>query len=109
MAMCVYSTGGQPVGFVYEAFIYDLSGMAVGRIVGSRAHRLDGSYVGEWFKDMIVERPSGLPRFVRPVPAPPARPVPERLSCRRAVINYGFADNFELLHPRHDYLAQAAE
>ena len=59
MAMYVYSIDGDPVGFVFETSIYDLGGNPLGRLVGSRVHRFDGSYVGEWFKDMVVRRPQG--------------------------------------------------
>ena len=47
MAMYVYSTEGEPVGFVFGTDIYDLDGAPLGRIVGCRVHRFDGSYVGE--------------------------------------------------------------
>src|ERR1700684_3379603 len=40
MAMYVYSTAGEPVGFLYETFIHDLEGRPLGRIIGSRVHRL---------------------------------------------------------------------
>jgi hypothetical protein len=54
--MYVYSTGGEPVGFVFETYIYDMDGTPLGRIVGCRVHRFDGTYVGEWFRDMVVRR-----------------------------------------------------
>ena len=42
MPMYVYSTEGEPVGFLHEMFIYDTEGTPRGRILGSRVHRLDG-------------------------------------------------------------------
>lgn len=108
MAMYVYSTTGDPVGFVYETNIYDLEGAPLGRIVGSRVHRFDGSYVGEWFRDMVVRRPQGRPRIIPPMEAP--RPLPPiGASFRlRAVVDYGYSDAFPLL--RHDsYMSEAAE
>jgi hypothetical protein len=97
MAMYVYGTGGEPCGFLYETFIHDFEGRPLGRVVGSRVHRLDGSYAGEWFKEMVVERPTARPRAIPPVAAPPWRPSPGTGMRRRAVVDYGFADAFERL------------
>lgn len=112
MAMYVYSTDGEPVGFVFETNIYDLDGAPLARIVGSRVHRFDGTYVGEWFKDMVVRRPQGRPRIVPPVAPPPPRR-PADVSYRlRAVVDYGYADVFPLLRQsvaQDNYLGQAAE
>jgi len=95
--MYVYSTDGEPVGFVFETAIYDLTGAPLGRIVGCRVHRFDGTYVGEWFRDMVVRRPSGRPRLIPPAP-PPARRLPIGASYRlRAVVDYGYADAFPSL------------
>jgi hypothetical protein len=112
MAMYVYSTDGDPVGFVFETHIYDLDGTPLGRIVGCRVHRFDGTYVGEWFRDMVVRRPQGRPRIIPPVPAPPRR-APAGTSYRlRAVVDYGYQDAFPLLRQgagNDAYLGQAAE
>ncbi|HEY5723301.1 MAG TPA: hypothetical protein VIT45_13355 [Allosphingosinicella sp.] len=97
MAMYVYSTGGEPVGFLYENFIHDLDGRPLGRIIGSRVHRFDGSYVGEWFKEMVVERRGAGPLALPPIPVPPARPSPGASWRRRAVVDYGYPDLFDLL------------
>lgn len=95
--MYVYSTDGEPVGFVYEMNIYDLGGDPVGRIVGCRVHRFDGSYAGEWFRDMVVLRPQGRPRTIPAVSPPPSRP-PATASYRlRAVVDYGYEDAFPML------------
>jgi hypothetical protein len=108
--MYVYSTGGEPVGFVFETNIYDLDGVPLARIVGSRVHRFDGTYVGEWFRDMVVERPQGRPRIIAAVAAPPRRP-PAPTSYRlRAVVDYGYHDAFPLLRQgAEDWFGQAAE
>jgi hypothetical protein len=97
MPMYVYSTGGEPVGFLHELFIYDLKGDPLGRILGSRVHRIDGTYVGEWFKEMVVQRPTGRPRAIPPIAPPPARPSPGLSFSRRGVIHYGYPDAFHLL------------
>ena len=97
MAMYVYSTDGDPVGFVFETYIYDLDGTPLGRIVGCRVHRFDGTYVGEWFRDMVVRRPQGRPRIIPPMAVPPRRP-PATTSYRlRAVVDYGYEDAFPAL------------
>ena len=98
MAMYVYSTGGDPVGFLYETSIYDLSGKPLGRIIGSRVHRFDGSYVGEFFKEMVVERPEGRPRPLPAVRPPSPKPSPGISWRRRAVVNYGYQDSFHRLY-----------
>ena len=111
MAMYVYSTEGEPVGYVFETNIYDLDGTPVGRIVGCRVHRFDGTYVGESFRDMVVRRPQGRPRIIPASAAPPPRP-PASASYRlRAVVDYGYQDMFPLLRQSagEDYLSVAAE
>jgi hypothetical protein len=108
MAMYVYSTGGDPVGFLYESYIYDLTGTPLGRILGSRVYRLDGSYAGEWYKEMVVDRPSGFPRDIAPVRIPPRRQSPGFPGRRRAVIDYGFPDRFDRLYEGGAF-RQAAE
>ena len=97
MAMYVYSTGGEPVGFLYENFIHDLDGRPLGRIIGSRVHRFDGSYVGEWFKEMVVEKPGTGKLVLPPIPEPHFRPSPGASWRRRAVVDYGYPDLFESL------------
>ena len=108
MAMYVYSTAGEPVGFLYETFIHDLEGRALGRIIGTRVHRLDGSYAGEWFKEMVVERPGARPRMLPSISSPPWRNPPPTGSRRRAVVDYGFLDAFDRLYEGGE-LSQAAE
>lgn len=112
MAMFVYSTEGDPVGYVFEMNIYDIDGTPLGRISGCRVHRFDGTYVGEWFRDMVVRRPQGRPRIIPAVAAPPPRP-PVSASYRlRAVVDYGYQDMFSLLRQGASdelYLSVAAE
>ena len=97
MAMYVYSTRGEPVGFVMETFIHSFDGQPVGRIIGSRVHRFDGTYVGEWWKEMVVERPEARPRNLPPVRVPPRRDPPPRTWNRRVVLHGGYQDVFHLL------------
>jgi hypothetical protein len=109
MAMYVYSTAGEPVGFLYETFIHDLEGRPLGRIIGARVHRLDGSYAGEWFKETVVERPGARPRTLPPVASPPWRIPPVTGTRRRAVVDYGFADAFQRLYEGISGIPEAAE
>ena len=106
--MYVYSTDGEPVGFVFETNIFDLKGLPLGRIVGCRVHRFDGTYVGEWFRDMVVRRPSGRPRIIAPAPAPKRRPSAPASYRLRAVVDYGYPDAFPLLR-ESGFLREAAE
>jgi hypothetical protein len=110
--MYVYSTEGDPVGFVFETSIYDLDGTPLGRIVGCRVHRFDGTYVGEWFRDMVVRRPTGRSRIIPAVSTPPRRSPAEGSYRLRAVVDYGYTDMFPLLREsagEEAYLSLAAE
>ena len=115
MPMYVYSTDGEPVGFLFESFVFDLEGTPLARLFGSRVHRLDGSYAGEWFHQMVVERRSSPVRPILPAAAPPRRPVPRWPDPRRYVAEYGlYPDAFHRLYllPSDEQdlpVAQAAE
>ena len=99
MTMYVYGTDGEAVGFLFETFIFDLEGTPVGRLVGSRVHRLDGSYAGEWFHQMVVDRRSVPARSVFPARPPQSAPIPPRPEPRRHVAEYGLYPNvFQLLY-----------
>jgi hypothetical protein len=99
MAMYVYSTDGDAVGFLFESFIFDLAGDPLGRIMGSRVHRLDGSYAGEWFHEMVVSRRDAPVRSIFPIAAPERRTPPPRPDRRRAVAEYRmFPDAFDQLY-----------
>ena len=102
MAMYVYSIEGEPVGFLYENFIHDLDGAPLGRIIGSRVHRFDGSYVGEWYKESVVERPGVGARPLPPMAPPPRRASPGPSWRRRAVVDYGHPDIFDRLRAAAD-------
>jgi hypothetical protein len=108
MAMYVYSTEGEPVGFLYETFIHDLDGTPLGRIIGSRVHRFDGSYVGEWYKDTVVERPGVSARQLPPMAPPPRRVSPGSSWRRRGVVDYGYPDIFHRLRGDMDEAGSGA-
>lgn len=108
MTMYVFSTAGEAVGFVYESFIYDLDGVPLGRILGSRVHRLDGSYVGEWVNDMVVDKAAPYRRAISPVFPPPRKNPVGRGVWRRAVLEHGkYPDAFGWLYDQP--MALAAE
>jgi hypothetical protein len=98
MTMYVYSPEGEPRGFLFETTIYGLDGVPLGRVVGSRVHRFDGGYAGEWFHQMVVDRPTARPRSIPAVATPTPR-APAQVSCwRRHVAEYGaHADAFDRL------------
>jgi len=99
MAMYVFSTAGEAVGFVFESLIYDLAGTPLGRILGSRVHRLDGSYVGEWFHDMVVHKASPNRRPIHAVSVPANRTPMESGVRRRPVQDYTrYEDAFPWLY-----------
>ena len=110
MPMYVYSTEGEPVGFLHEMFIYDTEGTPRGRILGSRVHRLDGCYVGEWFKEMVVQRPSGRPRAIPAINPPQRQRWPGSTFSRRGLVHYGYPDAFHLLlEGEQEEYSEAAE
>jgi hypothetical protein len=41
MTMYVYSTAGEPRGFLFETTNFGLDGVPLGRVVGPRVHRFD--------------------------------------------------------------------
>lgn len=110
MTMYVYSTAGEPRGFLFETTIYGLDGGPLGRVLGSRVHRFDGSYAGEWFHQMVVERPTARPRSVPPIVPPAARPAPGGSYRRRPVAEYAhYPDAFERLLADPAAFREAAE
>ena len=110
MTMYVYNTAGEPRGFLFETTIFGLDGTPLGRVLGSRVHRFDGSYAGEWFHQMVVDRPTARPRSIPPVPAPePCAPAPTS-GWRRHVAEYGaHADAFDRLTAAAEPYPLAAE
>jgi hypothetical protein len=109
MAMYVFNTAGDAVGFVFETCIYDFEGTPLGRILGSRVHRMDGSYVGEWFHNMVVERRTTHPRAISAMDPPSSKPGMNSNYHRRPAAEHGrYPDVFDRLH-EVDLAAYAAE
>jgi hypothetical protein len=110
MTMYVYGSDGEALGFLFESFVFDLAGTPLGRLVGPRVHRLDGSYAGEWVHQMVVERRAAAVRPVFPATPPGQAPVPPRPERRRRVADYAlYPDAFHLLYAGNALLQHAAE
>ena len=105
MPMYVYHAEGFPVGFRFGDYLHDMDGTALGRVLGTGVYRLDGSYVGEWFKDCAVQKPTHSPRRIHPARDPGKAPVPSGFThIRRGVVDYGYSDVFHLLKTAEDEL-----
>ena len=70
MSDFIYNAGGEPQAFRIGNYVYDMRGKAIGRVSAERVYRLDGTYAGEMFKNMIVEKPVGARRDLPAVPYP---------------------------------------
>ena len=99
MTMYVYHAAGHPVGFLFGTFIHDLDrGEPLGRILGSHVYRLDGVYVGEFYKETVVAKPIlARVRDIQPMERPAHVPSPGPSFSRRVVMNYGYPDVFHHL------------
>ena len=99
MTMYVYHAAGHPVGFLFGTFIHDLErGQPLGRILGSHVYRLDGVYVGEFYKETVVAKPVlARVRDIQPMVPPPQVRTPGASFSRRVVMNYGYPDVFHEL------------
>ncbi len=96
MADYIYNERGEAQGFRQGYFLYRLDGKPVGRVSAERVYGLDGEYVGELFKNMVVEKPVRARRRLPPVPAPPdTKPLAGHVS--RVRTSYGFQDVFHRL------------
>jgi hypothetical protein len=110
MTMYVYSTAGEPRGFLFETTVFALDGMPLGRILGSRVHRFDGTYAGEWFHQMVVDRPTARPRSIPGIAVPAPRAPAPSSGWRRQVAEYGaYVDAFDRLAGIEERYQVAAE
>ena len=97
MAMYIYQTDGHPVGFRFSNFIHDMAGRPLGRVLGTHVYRIDGSYVGELFKETVVAKPTANPKPIQAIAPPSAVPPPGPSFRRRGLVDYGYRDVFHLL------------
>ena len=107
MAMYVFSTAGEAVGFVFGSVIFDLEGTPLGRLLGSRVHRMDGSYAGEWFHHMIVDRRTAAPSSISSMMVPASRDLVGRCAPWRPAADYGrYPDAFFRLYEAEPLAAE---
>ena len=110
MAMYVYSTGGEPVGFVFETSIYGIDGTPPGRIVGCARSPLRRHVCRRVVSRHGRLRRQGRPRIIPSTSTPAAMPAMDSTFRLRAVVDYGYADAFPLLRQGADaYMSEAAE
>ena len=93
MSDFVYASDGRVHGFRVGYYLYDRGGRAVGRVSAERVYRFDGVYVGELFRNMVVEKPVGARPALRPV-APPPDLTPPVVDSSRGGDTHGFPDVF---------------
>jgi hypothetical protein len=95
MSDFIFNAAGGVQGFRIGDFLYDMAGRASGRVSAERVYRLDGSYVGEMFRNMVVAKPVGVRRDLPPV-ARPRDVVPPALDTSRGG-DSGYPDVFQHL------------
>jgi hypothetical protein len=84
------------VGFWEDKYVYALNGTPIGQLDGEHVHKLKGPYVGELYKDMVVDKHIGnLGNIVHP--GNPGNPGHPGHPGNRGAVNYGYPDVFEKL------------
>ena len=70
MSDFIYNGQGAIQAFRIGDYLYDMGGKAIGRVSAERVYRFDGTYVGEMFRNMVVDKPVGARRNLPPVDCP---------------------------------------
>jgi hypothetical protein len=96
MSDFIYSQQGAVQAFRKGDYLYDMSGRAIGRVSAERVYRLDGSYVGEMFRNMVVAKPVGARRNL-PAVDYPGDATPPALDTSRGGGADGLPDVFDRL------------
>lgn len=96
MSDFIFDAKGGIQGFRIGDFLYAVGGRAIGRVSAERVYRLDGSYVGEMFRNMVVARPVGIRRNLPPIGRPADRKPPSP-DASRGGDSAGYADVFHRL------------
>jgi hypothetical protein len=99
MHVYVYDASGKPMGTVCGNFIHDMQGYAIGQLRDTHVYRINGAYVGELYKGMVVNKHLGQLRNIGS-PADPGNPGQPVHPGNRGVINVGYPDVFEQLLQR---------
>lgn len=73
-----------------------MRGRAVGQVSGTHVHKLTGSYVGELYKDMVVDRHMGNFGNIGN-PGNPGNAGSPGNPGNRGSVNYGYPDVFDKL------------
>lgn len=66
----VYDRRGEPIAYREGDYLFDMQGYAIAYVQSTHVYRLDGEYVGEAYRDMIVDQflssPGGIGRVADP-------------------------------------------
>ena len=101
MSDFIYNEQGGTQAFRIGDHLYDMRGKAVGRISAERVYRLNGSYVGELFRNMVVEKPVGVRPSLPPISVP-GDVEPPSADTSRGGGSLGFPDVFQRLLDDND-------
>jgi hypothetical protein len=96
MSDFIYNEQGVVQAFRKGNYLYDMNGRAVGRVSAERVYRLDGSYVGEMFRNMVVAKSVGARRDL-PAVDYPGDATPPPLDTSRGGGADGLPDVFDRL------------
>jgi hypothetical protein len=92
MIKYLYNSQGTAVAYIQGRYIHSMGGQAVGQIVNeTHVHKLSGSYVGELYRDMVVDRYLGNLRNVGN-PGNPGNAGNPGNPGNRGAVNYGYPD-----------------
>ena len=93
MIKFIYNTEGKVVGFACGKYIYQLNGRLIGQLSGasSHVHKVTGEYVGEFYKDMIVDLHTGNVTVIRGCKEV-GNTDRQTSPGNRPTLNYGFPD-----------------
>jgi hypothetical protein len=94
--MYLYDARGDAVAAIESGFIYDLEGYARAFVQGDQVFKMDGTYVGQIFRDMVVDAFISNPGSTSP-PINPGRIPPIARIPGRGSVDYGYPSRIERL------------
>jgi 4-fold beta-flower domain-containing protein len=87
----LYDRRGDAVAYVEGQYVFSMDGAPTGYVEGAHVYRISGEYVGELFRDMVVDQylsnPGGIGRVIDP-----GRAFPAENPGSRGAFDYGFPD-----------------
>ena len=92
----LYDRRGEAVAVSESGFIYDLDGYPRAFLISDQVYKMDGSYVGQVHRDMVVDAFVSSPGSTSP-PANPGRIPPISRIPGRGSVDYGYPSRIELL------------